>query len=381
MSLIPAVLTTTPTKLLPAKVCMVRWFNRDIGQDTERSTGVATLRDVAEALGVSVSTVSRGLSGHPHVDERTRVRIREAARRLNYQPNALARALRSNRTKTVGLVIPDILNQFYAAGATVLQATLERHGYRLIVCINNDEPGDDAECLTALLQYRVDGIVHVPCTPTGAQGVRDVDPRAPVVELNRRSDAGLFDAVISDDHEGARALVRHLADLGHESIGVIAGPPSLSTTRGRIEGLETGLREVGIAPDRCPVLYGSYTKSWGIEAVERLVSLHPRPTAIFATGNRVVAGALHGLAKAGLHIPRDISVIGYDDPDWFAEWRPAITTYALPLRDMGRMAAELLLARMAEPPSVRSRPTLMRLTGHLIVRESTGPPLTVSSPV
>ena len=334
---------------------------------------MATLRDVARELGLSISTVSRALNGYPHIDERTRARVQRAAKALNYQPNALARALRQQETKTVGLIIPDILNLFYAEGAAVLQATLEEHGYRLVVCISNDNPDSDRSYLEALLQQRVDGIVHVPCTVAGARMVRD-SSMVPLVELNRCSDGGLFDAVLPDDRDGALRLTRYLLGLGHTRIAVIAGPEQYSTTIGRIAGVQEAYREAGVSFDELLIIPGQYTPAWGAEATRHVIAMERRPTAILAAGNQIVLGALQVLGNHRLRIPSDISLAGFDDPGWFAAWQPGITTYALPLREMGLVAAQLLLSRMTLPKDSPSMATVTRLAGQLIVRESCARP-------
>jgi LacI family transcriptional regulator len=334
---------------------------------------MATLHDLAETLGLSVSTVSRALNGYPHIDERTRQRVFAAAKQLNYQPNALARALRRNQTKAVGLIIPDILNHFYAASATVLQTTLEQHGYRLIVCISNSDPERDRGCLEALLEERADGIVHVPCTPNGARLVRELGSSVPVVELNRHTDTGLFDAVVSDDYTGALELTRYLLHLGHRRIAMIAGDAALSTTRARVAGFQQAFQEAELALDPALIRYGNYSATWGAQAVHTLMVESPSPTAIFASGNQLVLGALQAINDLDIQVPQQLSLIGFDDPDWFAVWRPPITTYALPLREMGLLAAQLLLDRMTARKSDTTMPTITRLSGRLVVRRSCTP--------
>jgi LacI family transcriptional regulator len=328
-----------------------------------------TVRDVADHVNLSISTVSRALTGHPHVDEQTRLRVRAAARQLGYQPNALARALRSNQTKTIGLVIPDIMNAFYAASATVLQAALEQQGYRLILCISNNDPGSDARYLTALMEQQVDGIIHVPSTSAGAGAVRDFNRTVPVVELARHSQGGLFDAVIADDREGALQLTRHLLELGHRRIAFIGGPQEVSTTQDRIAGFREGFQEVGFLPDHAAIGLGGYSSAWGSQRTHELLKLPERPTALFATSNQILLGVLRALSQEGLDIPGDISVVGIDDPEWCAAWHPPITTYALPLSEMGLLAAQLLLARLASAGAPFS-PTITRLSGKLTIRES-----------
>jgi LacI family transcriptional regulator len=276
---------------------------------------------------------------------------------------------------TVGLVVPDILNYFYAAGAGVLQATLEQHGYRLIICISNDDPRSDGGYLTALLEEQVDGIVHVPCTPEGARAVRELGQGVPVVELNRTSDYGQFDAVLSDDREGSYQLGRHLLDLGHRHVGVLAGPPAYSTTRSRLAGFRQAFLEAGIGDEGLEVRHGQYSLEWGAQGTGELLAMAPQPTALFATGNSIVLGALRALTSTGMQVPEDISLIGFDDPAWCSVWRPAITTYALPLRDMGLLAAQLLVSRMRSG-GAESMPSVTRVSGRLMLRGSTGVPHT-----
>jgi LacI family transcriptional regulator len=287
----------------------------------------------------------------------------------------VARALRQQQTKTVGLVIPDILNRFYAAGASVLQATLEQHGYRLVICISNDDAESERSYLNALLQQRVDGIVHVPCTAAGARMVREAGNQVPVVELNRCSEGNVFDAVISDDREGALQLTRYLIKLGHRRIGVIAGAEPFSTTRARVSGVREAFREADLALDETLIRYRDYSHGWGEEAMREFIRSTPRPTAVFAAGNQLALGALQALATTELRVPDDISLIGFDDPEWFAAWRPGITTYALPLREMGLLAAQLLLARMSAASPTPTMPTITRLSGRLVIRKSCAAPI------
>jgi LacI family transcriptional regulator len=335
---------------------------------------MATLRDVAQSIGLSISTVSRALSGHPHISEATRQRVREAATQLNYQPNSLARALRANETKTVGLVIPDILNHFYAAAATVLQRTLEREGYRLLISISHDDPVSDQNYLTALVHFQVDGIVHVPCSRDGARIIRKLGSETPVIELNRHTDTGVFDSVIQDDRDGTFQLTRHLISLGHRHIAFIVGAEHLSTTRDRVSGFREAFQHEGLPWAPTSISYGEYSLAWGTEAVRRLITTSNRPTAIFACGNQIALGVLHEIAEAGLRVPADISVVGFDDPEWYSVWRPAITTYALPLEETGLLAAQLLLNRMAASGLTSSRPTTTRLSGRVVIRDSCSHP-------
>jgi LacI family transcriptional regulator len=323
-------------------------------------------------MGVSPATVSRALSGHPYVDEDLRTRIVRAARELGYRPNALARALRVQSTRTLGLIIPDIRNDFYAEAATVLQGALEERGFRLILCISGNDPANDRSYVRTLVEHRVDGIVHVPSATTSVRELEAGGRRIPLVELLRHTIGAPFDAVVSDDREGAAALTSHLVELGHRRIAMITGPDAFSTTRYRVDGFRDALRNVTDADG--VVEYGTYTPAYGYEATRKLLARGPRPTAIFSSGSPLTSGVLRALGEADVRVPRDVSLVAYEDPEWYAGTNPPLTCYALPLHQMGRIAAELILARLGEPAVAERPPTTLRFSGHLIVRQSTAPP-------
>jgi LacI family transcriptional regulator len=334
---------------------------------------MATLRDVAGHVGLSVATVSRALSGHPHVDEETRRRVQASAAEVGYQPNALARALRQRRTNTIGLVIPDILNDFYAESATVLQHELERHGYRLILCISNSDPGTDRGYLRTLAEHRVDAIVHVPCTPEGARDAIDAPEPIPVVELLRHTEEGRFDAVVTDDREGASTLTRHLTDLGHRNIAMITGSASFSTTRYRVAGYEDAARKAGLPASGARIVYGEYSRAFGYEATLELMRARRHPSALFSSGSPLTLGVLSALKELHLRVPDDVSLVCYEDPGWYAVQSPPLTCYALPLREMGRVAADILMKRLGKNGETE-QPRVTRFAGRLVVRGSTERP-------
>jgi LacI family transcriptional regulator len=335
---------------------------------------MATLRDVAKRVGLSAATVSRALSGHPYVDEQTRGRVVRAAHELGYRPNALARALRVQTTRTIGLIIPDIRNDFYAESATVLQGALEAHGYRLILCISNSDPAHDRSYLRTLAEHRVDGIVHVPSSPTDALELEAGGRRIPIVELLRHSPDARFDAIVSDDREGAASLTRHLLELGHRRIAMLTGPQEFSTTRYRVDGYRSALRDAGLGTRDELVLYGTYSPASGHLQTAEVLAMNRRPTAIFSSGSPLTSGVLRALADAHVSVPRDVSVVAYEDPEWYAISSPPLTCYALPLREMGRVAADHIVARVAAGASQAAEPAVLRFSGRLVVRGSTAPP-------
>ncbi|MDO8187351.1 LacI family DNA-binding transcriptional regulator [Conexibacter sp. JD483] len=334
-----------------------------------------TVQDVARALGVSTATVSRALSGSPNVSTATREKVMRGAAQLGYQPNVLARALRQERSSLVGLVVPDVRSDFFAAASSVLQRALEEHGFRLILGITGDDPDADRDYLVTLLQHRAEGIVHVPCTDEGAAPLLGGVPTPPpVVEFLRQSRSNVADTVVSNEREGARQLAEHLIAFGHRRLAVLAGPDRFSTTRDRVGGFVDGADAHGLEVE---VRYGLYDHDWTHRETLTLMAgdAETRPTALFAAGNRLVSGALQALSELGLRVPADVSLVGADDPDWFRGCTPSVTTFAAPLEQMGLVAAQTLLGRM-RPKGRQPRvgPIHALLGGQLIVRGSSGPP-------
>jgi LacI family transcriptional regulator len=277
-------------------------------------------------------------------------------------------------TKTIGLIIPDIRNDFYAESASVLQGALEERGYRLILCISNGDPSSDRSYLRTLAEQRVDGIVHVPSGPVVARDLEAGGRRIPVVELLRHSSSVSCDAIVSDDREGAATLTRHLLALGHRRIAMLTGPDAFSTTRYRIEGYRQALRETGVPPADEQILYGAYSPASGYAQAREVLAAATRPTAIFSSGSPLTGGVLRALAEEGVAIPADVSLVAYEDPEWYSLAVPPLTCYALPLREMGRIAAEVITGRVGEDTENRRPPTVLRFSGRLVVRASTGPP-------
>ena len=332
---------------------------------------VVKLSDVARRAGVGVGTASRALNGKGYVDPQTRERVLAAAAELDYRPNAAARALRERRTRVVGLLLPDIANEFYTASAAVLQTVLTDAGFQLIVATTGNDRAAEQNALQAMLDRQVDGIVQVPVDPTAASPT-DV----PLVQLNRYSVGSTAPAVLSDDISGVAELTTAIIDAGHTDLAVAVGPSDLSTGRERLEGYRQAVRAAGIpevdggAGDggaRSRTLIVPFTTDGGAEAVDRLAD--DPPQALLALSSRLIMGALRRCGERGIRIPDDISLAGLGDPEWFTIWQPAITTYAPPLPEMGRRAAETLLALINGGPEPAPSGHL-RIGGEVRIRHS-----------
>lgn len=337
-----------------------------------RFAGVVKLSDVARRAGVGVGTASRAISGKGYVDPTTRERVLAAAAELDYRPNAAARALRERRTRVVGLLLPDITNEFYTASAAVLQTVLADAGLQLIVATTGNDPVAEQHALKAMLDRQVDGIVHVPVDPDVT-----LPTEVPIVQLNRYSTGAAAPAVLSDDIHGVAELTREIIAAGHTDLAVITGPTNLSTSRERLAGYRQAVAAAGIpevtsnpaasSDSRSRVLVCPFSIDGGAEAMAQLAT--DPPQAVIALSSRLVMGVLHTASTHGIRIPDDLSIAGFGDPEWFAIWQPSITTYAPPLPQMGRRAAEIILTLM-ENDTETSTPELERIPGTVKMRQS-----------
>jgi DNA-binding LacI/PurR family transcriptional regulator len=330
---------------------------------------MATLKDIAKELGLSPSTVSRALTGQRYVDEATRAAVQDAAERLGYRPNAAARSLRRQSTRTIGLVMPSIISTFNAASATAVHDAAERSGYQTMLCITDDDPVREKDCFDTLAANNVAGIIYA---PSSDYGVADWDSDIPVVEIGRQSSGRRFDSVSANSQEGAEELIRHLVDYGHEKIAVAAGPLDLSPARSSVNGYKSVLGVYGIPVIEEYIKAGGPSKEWGHQATDELLAMAERPTAIFATGAQLALGVFEALYEAGLSCPDDMSVVAFQDPTWFRVWKPGITAYSVPMTQIGRLAWQLLQSRIEAGPgnSRASDITTTQLSGVLQVRNS-----------
>ncbi|MFC3996631.1 LacI family DNA-binding transcriptional regulator [Nocardiopsis sediminis] len=332
------------------------------------------LSDVARLAGVGVGTASRAISGNGAVSPESRRRVLAAAEELGYRPNAAARALRERRTRAVGLLLPDIVNEFYTASAAVIQSDLDDAGYQLVVGVTGNDPRAERHAVRTMLDRQVDGLIHVPVDPHV-----ELPADLPAVQLNRHSDPLRVSAVVSDDVAGVGELTSAVIGAGHTDLVAVIGAPEFSTSRDRLAGYRravaaAGIPEAGAAPAERPaagrrsrVLTGPFTSQWGYDALTGIAG--DRPQALIALSSRLMMGVLRACGDLGLRIPEDISVAGLGDPEWFSVWRPGITTFAPALADMGHHAATEVLRAIEEGPAAGA-PRLERLPGRVRVRGS-----------
>jgi LacI family transcriptional regulator len=333
---------------------------------------VTTLSDVARRAGVSTMTVSRVINESGYISQETRARVNDAIAELGYMPNALARQLRSKKSKTVALVVTDILNPFFTTIASGVEDTARARGYAVMFCNTYESEVEEAAYVRVLIERQVDGVFLVPAGGVGTSVRRLQERGMPTVVLDRHVRDVETDEVRADSRAGAYEAVRHLTGLGHRRIAVLAGPESVSTSTDRVEGYRQALREA------CPdggcgqIIFGEFNEASGYLMTRQVLEAGPRPTAIFAANNFIAFGAMRALREAGLRIPEDISMVVFDDlpPGWVLD--PFLTVVSQPAYEIGTRAAQLLLDRLAgdAPEGPRS----IVLPSELIIRRSTAPP-------
>jgi len=331
---------------------------------------ISTIKDVALQAQVSVTTVSHVVNGTRFVSEAARQRVQQAIEELRYVPSALARSLKSNRTHTVGMMIPNSSNPYFAEIIRGIEDTCYEAGFNVILCNSDDDPLKQSTYVRLLSEKQVDGLIVM---SSGADGeLLDTlrDANMPQVVVDREIDDLEADLVEVNHEAGGVIATQHLLSLGHRRIACIAGPQTLSSARQRVLGYHRALREAGLSVDDRLLRSADFTSAGGHAAMASLLDAGAQPTAVFVSNDLMAIGAICAAASHGLRIPQDLSVIGFDDIALSAYSNPPLTTVAQPKHRTGELAAQLLMQRIADRGRALQREILQP---SLTVRQSTGP--------
>lgn len=329
-----------------------------------------TMKDVAESAGVSTATVSHVINGTRFVQKETKQAVLSAMQSLGYQPNSIARSLRSGETKTIGLVVPDASNPFFADISRRIENIGYENGYSVILCNSDNDLKKQRDYVSTLISKQVDGVFFISAGDSRDDLQRLLESGIPVVIADRNMPLELADIVLLDNEEAGYRATEHLIHLGHRRIGCITGPTDISPSMHRVSGFQRALDEYGLTFDKQLVLPGDFSIQSGIRAMGELLDLDPPPTAVFALNDMMAIGAISAAHRKGLQVPEDHSVIGFDDIELASAVEPALTTMAQPLQEIAQKATYRLLEKMnTVGDDWQNEKYVLQAT--LVVREST----------
>ncbi len=333
-----------------------------------------TLREVARLAGVNPATVSRVLNPETRhlVTAKTAQRVQAAVRRLDYEPNRLARGLRTRRSYSIGVVIPDLTNPLFPPIVRGIENALAPAGYTALLTNTDGDPERERQMFETLRGRQVDGFIIASAATRDSLILGALEEGVPLVLVNRTLDReGIF-AVVPDDRRGIQHAVEHLAALGHRSIGHVAAPQRMSTGLRRYRGFLEAMSECGLEVLEDAVVFATgFTEEAGAVAALQLLSSGANCTAVVAANDLIALGVYSAAAKLGLRLPQDLSVVGFNNMPFVDKLAPPLTTVNVPVYDLGVRAAELLLERLQDETA---QPRTLLLETRLIERGSTAPP-------
>jgi len=339
---------------------------------------VATIFDVARAARVSASTVSHVVNGTRFVSDDARARVQSAIESLGYRPNALARSLRRGRSHTLGLILPDSANPYFAEIGRELETAAFEAGFSVVLCNSGNDPEKERLYVNVLARNQVDGILLVAAGDRAEIVPSLSEKELPVVMLDREAARPGLDCIIADNVAGGRLATHHLVELGHRRIACVSGPPRVSSSAQRLAGYRKALAEAGLRFDARLVRPGDFRPESGWAAARKLLALPRPPTAIFACNDLMAMGVLRAAHELGRSVPGELAVIGYDDIELSRYTIPPLSTVAQPKREMAREALRLMTQRLGSG-SPGPVPQRLRLPVSLTVRQTCGG--TVPGPV
>lgn len=332
---------------------------------------MVTIKDVARRAGVSVATVSRVMNKSGPVSPEASERIHEAAAALHYVPHGGARSLITSKTSTIGVLLPDLYGGFFSEMIRGIDQTAQQHGYHLLLSGSHNRKMEMEAAMRAM-RGRTDGLIAMSPHFDAATLVENLPPSLPVILLSCEAKDDEYQVIAIDNTGGAEAMVRHLLDLGHRRIAMVMGEKGHFDTGERVQGYRNALLDAGIDLDPQYEAQGDFSEASGHRAVQELLSLPEPPTAIFCANDSMAIGGLCAVHDAGLRVPDDITVVGFDDIPLAHYLSPPLSSVHVPVFEMGARAVSRLIAALkGEPVSERRHE---RLPTHLVVRSSCSPP-------
>jgi LacI family transcriptional regulator len=307
---------------------------------------MATMKQVAEKAGVSTSTVSHVINNTRVVSPDVRARVLSIIAEMRYIPSAVARSLKNDKTHTIGMMVPNSSNPYFAELIQGIEDAAFKRSYNVILCNAYDDPKKQAAYLRVLMEKRIDGLILVASGADDELALLLRDQSVPIVLVDREV-AGVEADFIESDHEtGGYLATRYLIELGHTDIGCVSGPADLPPARDRVAGYLRALKEAGLKFRLDYLVRSDFTSEGGFRAFQQLLALNQPPTAIFASNDLMAIGGICAASEARLRIPQDLSVIGYDDIALASYSTPRLTTMAQPKYEMGQRVTRLLLERI-----------------------------------
>jgi LacI family transcriptional regulator len=329
---------------------------------------MVTIKHVAKEAGVSIATVSHVINNTRYVSDELSKKVHLAMEKLGYHPDGIARSLRKKRTYTVGMIIPDSSNPFFAEVALGFEMRSFDLSYNVIFCNTNGDVQKESTYLDLLLKKRVDGIVFV-SSGININSVKFIkSQKIPIIVVDREIKRLKVDSVLVDNLSGGYQATKHLLNLGHKRIACISGPSLITPSSERIEGYKKALMEASLEIDKKLILMGDFQFEGGYKSAKKLLRMKKIPTAIFACNDLMAIGAICAIKEAGMRVPQDISVVGFDDIALASFYSPKLTTVIQPKYKMGKLAASMLIERIKNKEMAPRRKLLKT---ELIIREST----------
>ena len=331
-----------------------------------------TLKDVAKKVDVSVAVASRVLGNYGYVSEETRVKVLKAAQEIGYQPDILARGLRTKKTYSIGVIISDVTTFFFTSVVRGIEDVASQNGYNVTLCNSDEDSQKEREYLEELYKRKVDGIIVSATGKNTAYLKRLIRGGTPVVLVDRRLKEIDTIQVVVDNEWGAYEAIEHLIKLGYRRIGVINGLSGIMTSEERFSGYLKALRESGLPVDEELIKYGDFRMEKGKEAMLKFLKMGRPPQAIFVTNEVMTTGALLALRENGVSIPKEMAIVGFDDPVWAPLIQPPLTAVRQPSYSIGTIASQALLQKIGNRSRGKPNHEEIVLKPKLVIRESCG---------